>query len=104
MTIPVLKRTHAWLPSGPTPPVVPAGERATDALSSLEGEGYGEGWAVPAADEESAILHGEFENLWPLQLVDLRDDEMLGTLYRLLRTLPQVKPRREACLCAPDTC
>lgn len=36
-------------------------------------------------------MRGEFEDLWPLQLVDLRDDDMFGTLYRLLRTLPQVR-------------
>ncbi|CAN0404007.1 unnamed protein product, partial [Discosporangium mesarthrocarpum] len=29
------------------------------------------------------------EDLWPLQLVDLRDDEMVNTLYWLLRKLPQ---------------
>lgn len=69
---------------------MPAGEGISDALLVLEGEGYGEGWAVPAADEESAVMRGEFENLWPLQLVDLRDKEMVGTLFRLLRTLPQV--------------
>ncbi|CAN0528892.1 unnamed protein product, partial [Ectocarpus sp. 12 AP-2014] len=51
---------------------------------------HGEGWAVPAADEESGVLRGEFENLWPLQLVDLRDEEMVGTLFKLLRRLPQV--------------
>ncbi|CAN0473831.1 unnamed protein product, partial [Ectocarpus sp. 8 AP-2014] len=59
-------------------------------LIELDGEGHGEGWAVPAADEESGVLRGEFENLWPLQLVDLRDEEMVGTLFRLLRRLPQV--------------
>lgn len=58
--------------------------------SLIELEGYGEGWAVPAADEESGVLRGEFENLWPLQLVDLNDEEMVGTLFRLLRRLPQV--------------
>ena len=36
------------------------------------------------------MLRGEFENLWPLQLVDLRDEEMVGTLFRLLRRVPQV--------------
>lgn len=78
--------------TGVTPPPVPAGEGASKSLIALEGEGYGEGWAVPAADEESTVVKGEFENLWPLQLVDLRDKEMLGTLFRLLRTLPQVRP------------
>lgn len=76
--------------SGATPPPVPAGERTNDVVLDGEG-GYGEGWAVPAADEESTIMKGEFEDLWPLQLVDLRDDDMFGTLYRLLRTLPQVR-------------
>ncbi|CAM9352584.1 unnamed protein product, partial [Phaeothamnion confervicola] len=33
---------------------------------------------------------GEFEDLWPLQLLDLRDEDMMDTLFRLLRTLPQV--------------
>lgn len=37
------------------------------------------------------MLRGEFENLWPLQLVDLRDEEMVGTLFRLLRRVPQVR-------------
>lgn len=77
----------------PDTPALPAptGEGTSDSLIVLEGEGRGEGWAVPAADEESAVLRGEFENLWPLQLVDLRDEEMVGTLFRLLRKLPQVK-------------
>ncbi|CAN0413805.1 unnamed protein product, partial [Hapterophycus canaliculatus] len=43
------------------------------------------------ADDESSVLRGEFENLWPLQLLDLRDEEMVGTLFRLLRRLPQVR-------------
>lgn len=70
---------------------MPAGEGAIESLLVLEGEVNGEGWAVPAADEESTVVKGEFENLWPLQLVDLRDEEMVGTLFRLLRTLPQVR-------------
>lgn len=45
---------------------------------------------MPAADEESGVLRGEFENLWPLQLLDMRDEEMLDTLFRLLRKVPQV--------------
>lgn len=77
-------------PAGAPPPPVPVAEVVNESLLVLEEEGYGEGWAVPAADEESSVLRGEFENLWPLQLVDLRDDEMVGTLFRLLRRLPQV--------------
>lgn len=76
---------------GASPPPLPAAESTVDSLLALEGEGYGEGWAVPAADEESGVLRGEFENLWPLQLVDMRDEEMLDTLFRLLRKVPQVR-------------
>lgn len=76
---------------------MPAGQGAVGSLIGLEGEGYGEGWAVPAADEESSVLRGEFENLWPLQLVDLKDGEMVGTLFLLLRRLPQVP---HCCGCA----
>lgn len=79
-----------YLQVGSTPPPVPAGDVVIDSHALLEGEGYGEGWAVPAADEESGVLRGEFENLWPLQLVDLKDMDMVGTLFRLLRRLPQV--------------
>lgn len=75
--------------TGAPPPPAPTGE-AAEALIQLDGEGYGEGWAVPAADEESGVLRGEFENLWPLQLVDLRDEEMMAVLFKLLRRLPQV--------------
>jgi hypothetical protein len=32
----------------------------------------------------------EYHDLWPLQLIDLKDEDMIGTLYRLLRHLPQV--------------
>ena len=46
---------------------------------------------MPAADEESGVLRGEFENLWPLQLLDMRDEEMVDTLFRLLRKVPQVR-------------
>lgn len=52
---------------------------------------------MPAADDESGVLRGEFEDLWPLQLVDLRDEEMVGTLFRLLRRLPQVRFSRFFC-------
>lgn len=78
------------LSPGASPPPLPASESTVDSLLALEGEGYGEGWAVPAADEESGVLRGEFENLWPLQLLDMRDEEMLDTLFRLLRKVPQV--------------
>lgn len=78
-------------PPEESPPPPPGGQgSAAGSLIDLEGEGHGEGWAAPAADDESGVLRGEFENLWPLQLVDLRDDEMVGTLFRLLRRLPQV--------------
>ncbi len=78
--------------SPPPPPDGQGSAAAAVSLIDLEAEGShdGEGWAAPAADEESGVLRGEFENLWPLQLVDLRDDEMVGTLFRLLRRLPQV--------------
>lgn len=79
-----------YLPAGSTPPPIPTGDVVIDSNTLLEGEGYGEGWAVPAADEESDVQRGEFENLWPLQLVDLKDMDMVGTLFRLLRRLPQV--------------
>lgn len=72
-----------------SPPPVPEGQGGAGG-SLIELDGYGEGWAVPAADEESGVLRGEFENLWPLQLVDLNDEEMVGTLFTLLRRLPQV--------------
>lgn len=81
---------------------MPAGQGAAGSLIVLEGEGYGEGWAVPAADEESSVLRGEFENLWPLQLVDLKDGEMVGTLFRLLRRLPQVLHRCWLCFAVGD--
>lgn len=88
-----LRRTAANPPEE-SPPPAPNGQGSAAAASLIdlegEGEGAGEGWAAPAADEESGVLRGEFENLWPLQLVDLRDDEMIGTLFRLLRRLPQV--------------
>jgi hypothetical protein len=32
----------------------------------------------------------EYHDLWPLQLIDLKDEDMISTLYRLLRHLPQV--------------
>lgn len=79
-----------YLPAGSTPPPIPTGDVVINSHTLLEGEGYGEGWAVPAADEESDVQRGEFENLWPLQLVDLKDMDMVGTLFRLLRRLPQV--------------
>lgn len=31
-----------------------------------------------------------FQDIWPLQFVDLRDDEQMGVLFRLLRKLPHV--------------
>merc|ERR1719223_29352 len=32
----------------------------------------------------------EFDDIWPLQLIDLRDDEQFDLLYRLLRFSPLV--------------
>ncbi|CAN0521211.1 unnamed protein product, partial [Ectocarpus sp. 12 AP-2014] len=55
---------HGGGENGTPPPPPPEGQGTTGAsLIELDGEGHGEGWAVPAADEESGVLRGEFENL-----------------------------------------
>ena len=54
-----------------------------------------------------AELHSHEEaiqDIWPLQLVDLGDDEQCGTLYRLLRRLPHVALHYLATHVFPTTC
>ena len=54
-----------------------------------------------------AELHSHEEaiqDIWPLQLVDLGDDEQCATLYRLLRRLPHVALHYLATHVFPTTC
>ena len=38
----------------------------------------------------SEVVKGEFDEIWPLHLLDLEDDEHMATTYKLLRSLPHV--------------
>ncbi len=38
----------------------------------------------------SSQIEPEFDDLWPLHLVDLRDPVQHSVLYRLLHTLPEL--------------
>eukprot|EP01084_Bolivina_argentea_P028079 52224_1 len=54
-------------------------------------------------DESQFEDHNEFDDIWPLQLLDLKDKVMVDRLFRLLRRLPQAIERYLNLHVFPDT-
>ncbi len=54
-------------------------------------------------DESQYDEHNDFDDIWPLQLLELKDKQMVDRLFRLLRRLPQVIERYLNLHVFPDT-
>ena len=64
-----------------------AAASAADALSSSQSHSSDSAAHVQAA---AALLAASEHEVWPLQLVDLRDGDQVEELYRLMRLVPEV--------------
>ena len=49
-------------------------------------------------------LASSIDEIWPLQLVNLKDDDQMGILFQLLRSLPHVVQRYLDTCIFPETC